>query len=81
MIVRPFPQLRPQIRDHVWLPTSEAWENFYRHVEDWLAGRGVGALFVVVDNSPPELAAADVVVRYTRNRAVPPYGLIDDAVD
>ena len=56
-------------------------ENFYRHVKDWLAGPGVGAQLIVVDNSPPEFIVADVVVRYTRNRDVPPYGLIDDAID
>ncbi|WP_157172798.1 DNA recombination protein RecN [Nocardia exalbida] len=56
-------------------------ENFYRHVKDWLSGPGAGAQLVVVDNSPPDLVAEDVVVRYSRNHAVPPYGLIDDAID
>jgi hypothetical protein len=56
-------------------------ENFYRHVKTWLAGPGNGAQLVVVDNSPPDVVADDVVVRYTRNRAVPPYGLIEDAID
>lgn len=56
-------------------------ENFYRHVKQWLAGPGVGAQLVVVDNSPPEVVASDIVVRYTRSRTLPPYGLIDDAID
>ncbi|NGY66485.1 hypothetical protein G7043_47155 [Lentzea sp. NEAU-D13] len=56
-------------------------ENFYRHVKQWLAGPGVGAQLVVVDNSPPEAVAGDIVVRYTRSRTLPPYGLIDDAFD
>jgi AAA domain len=56
-------------------------ENFYLHVRRWLAGEGSGAQLVVVDNSPPEIVSNDVVVRYTRNRDVPPYGLIDNAVD
>ena len=56
-------------------------ENFYRHVKTWLAGPGIGAQLIVVDNSPPELVAGDVVVRYTRNSEVPPYGLIDNAID
>ncbi|MFI1240323.1 hypothetical protein [Nocardia salmonicida] len=56
-------------------------ENFYRHVKAWLAGPGAGAQLVVVDNSPPELVSSDVVVRYSRNHAAPPYGLIDDATD
>ncbi|MFE3754375.1 hypothetical protein ACFXO9_08720 [Nocardia tengchongensis] len=56
-------------------------ENFYRHVKEWLAGPGTGAQLVVVDNSPPDLVADDVVVRYSRSYAVPPYGLIEDATD
>ncbi|MFC6870974.1 ATP-binding protein [Haloechinothrix salitolerans] len=56
-------------------------ENFYRHAKNWLAGPGQGAQLVVVDNSPPDSVAADVVVRYTRDPATPPYGLIEDAID
>jgi hypothetical protein len=56
-------------------------ENFYRHVKHWLAHAGAGAQLVVVDNSPPEFVAEDVVVHYTRNRDIPPYGLIDNAID
>lgn len=56
-------------------------ENFYSHVREWLATDGVGAQLIVVDNSPPESVAADVVVHFTRDRSRPPYGLIVDAVD
>ncbi|MFD4671997.1 hypothetical protein ACFWNN_19860 [Lentzea sp. NPDC058450] len=56
-------------------------ENFYRHAKRWLAGPGVGAQLVVVDNSPPETVAGDIVKRFTRSRTNPPYGLIDDATD
>jgi hypothetical protein len=56
-------------------------ENFYRHVQQWLRNVGVGAQLVIIDNSPPEFIADDVVIRYTRNRTVPPYGLIDNATD
>jgi hypothetical protein len=56
-------------------------ENFYRHVQGWLAGPGAGAQLVVIDNSPPDLVANDVIVRYTRNPDIPPYGLIDNATD
>jgi hypothetical protein len=56
-------------------------DNFYAHVQDWLSGPGEGAQLIVIDNSPPESVAAHVVVRYTRDRNVAPYGLIDDAVD
>jgi hypothetical protein len=53
-------------------------ERIYRHLEDWLAGRGVGAQIVVADNAPPPTAAHDVIVRYSRRADQPPYGLIDD---
>jgi hypothetical protein len=56
-------------------------ENFYQHARRWLASSGTGAQLVVIDNSPPELVADDVVIRYTRNQSVPPYGLIDNAID
>lgn len=54
-------------------------ENFYRHVKTWLAGDGAGAQLIVIDNSPPDLVSDDVVVRFTRSSAVPPYGLIPEA--
>lgn len=54
-------------------------ENFYNHAKGWLATEGVGAQLIVVDNSPPESVADDVVTRYTRDAAEPPYGLIVDA--
>lgn len=60
---------------------SRLVENFYRHAKTWLAGPGAGAQLVVIDNSPPDTVAADVVVHYTRNRDIPPYGLIEDATD
>lgn len=56
-------------------------ENFYSHAKRWLASDGAGAQLIVVDNSPPESVANDVVVRYTRDPQIPPYGLIHDAVD
>jgi hypothetical protein len=56
-------------------------ENFYRHTRRWLAGPGSGAQLVIIDNSPPDSMSADVVVRYTRNPDVPPYGLIDNETD
>jgi hypothetical protein len=55
--------------------------NFYGHVKEWLAGPGSGAQLIVVDNTPPESMAEDVVIRFTRDPNVPPYGLIVDAVD
>jgi len=60
------------------LADSRTIERIYRHIEDWLAGRGVGAQIVVADNAPPPTAAADVIVRFSRRPDRPPYGLIDD---
>ncbi len=44
----------------------------------WLDGAGHGAQVVVVDNTPPQVATAHVVVRYTRDPAMAPFGLIED---
>ena len=60
---------------------SRLVENFYRHVREWLAGDGLGAQLVVIDNSPPSFFSDHVVVHYTRDPQLPPYGLITDAVD
>jgi hypothetical protein len=53
-------------------------ERFYRHVDNWLSSTGLGAQVIFVDNTPPELAVERIVVRYTRDPAVPPFGLIDN---
>ncbi|MEV0327445.1 DNA recombination protein RecN [Micromonospora echinospora] len=53
--------------------------DFYRHLHAWLAGPGVGAQVVLVDNAPPPEAADDVILRFSRRVDQPPYGLIDDA--
>jgi hypothetical protein len=66
-------------RDDADFADTTLVENFYRHVKTWLAGDGAGAQLIVVDNSPPELVADDVVVRFTRSSSVPPYGLIPEA--
>ncbi|TCC21668.1 ATP-binding protein [Kribbella sindirgiensis] len=54
-------------------------ENFYAHAKNWLATDGIGAQLIVVDNSPPASVDADVVVAYTRDPEIPPYGLIPEA--
>ncbi|MFE4305711.1 DNA recombination protein RecN [Streptomyces sp. NPDC056891] len=53
-------------------------DDFYHHLSTWLADHGAGAQLIVADNSPPLLAAGDVVVRFTRDETRPPYGLIED---
>lgn len=55
--------------------------NFYEHARRWLAGAGAGAQLIVIDNTPPHSVREDVVVRYTRDPEVAPYGLITNAVD
>lgn len=53
-------------------------ERLYVHISSWLANQGLGAQVIVVDNTPPDSEADAVVVRYTRDPAVPPFGLIDN---
>jgi hypothetical protein len=56
-------------------------ENFYNHAKVWLTADGAGAQLIIVDNSPPESVAADVIIRFTRDPAESPYGLITDATN
>jgi hypothetical protein len=53
-------------------------ERLYSHVETWLADAGQGAQIIVVDNTPPAAVEPHIVVRYTRDPAVEPFGLIDN---
>ena len=59
---------------------SVAVADFYKHLHDWLAGPGLGAQIVVVDNAPPVSVDHDIVVRFSRRADQPPYGLIEDEV-
>jgi len=52
----------------------------YRHIEGWLAAAGEGAQILIVDNDPPAWVDDAVVVRFSRDAANPPYGLIDNEV-
>jgi LSD1 subclass zinc finger protein len=52
--------------------------DIYRHLQGWLAGRGAGAQIIVADNAPPLEADLHVILRFSRRRDRPPYGLIDD---
>ena len=51
----------------------------YRHIVQWLAGAGLGAQIIIVDNDPPAWVEG-VVIRFTRDAGNPPYGLIDNEV-
>lgn len=55
-------------------------ERFYRHLATWLDGPGQGAQILIVDNTPPDLIAENVVVRFTRDPNTPPFGLIENEV-
>jgi hypothetical protein len=80
MIDSPQKNLKP--RDGVADPEIEdpnsITDAVYLHLLTWAAGAGKDSQLIVVDNAPPIRAEAAVVVRYTANAAVPPYGLIDD---
>ncbi|MEV4219103.1 hypothetical protein [Nonomuraea sp. NPDC049725] len=54
--------------------------NVYGHIDSWLSGAGRGAQIIIVDNAPPAQASEDVIVRFTGNPSIAPYGLIDDAI-
>lgn len=53
-------------------------ERLYTHVETWLSDAGQGAQIIVVDNTPPAAVEPHIVVRYTRDPEVEPFGLIDN---
>ncbi|MDK1329124.1 hypothetical protein [Arthrobacter sp. zg-Y1143] len=53
-------------------------ERVYAHLVEWLSSAGAGAQVIVVDNTPPNNVEEHVVVRYTRNPEVEPFGLIDN---
>ncbi|WP_431813073.1 hypothetical protein [Kocuria sp. cx-455] len=53
-------------------------ERLYDHIQNWLEQAGQGAQIIVVDNTPPTAVEDQVVVRYTRDPAMKPFGLIDN---
>jgi hypothetical protein len=55
-------------------------ERVYQHIVNWLEGAGRDAQVIIVDNTPPDLFAGHVVVRYTRDPNRPPFGLIENEV-
>lgn len=55
-------------------------ERLYEHILTWLEGAGRGAQVIVVDNTPPANVEDCVRVRYTRDPANPPFGLIANEV-
>lgn len=55
-------------------------ERLYEHLLNWLDHAGRGAQVIIVDNTPPANADEHVIVRYTRDPANPPFGLIANEV-
>jgi hypothetical protein len=53
-------------------------ERFYRHLVNWLGGKGFGAQIIIVDNTPPPIAEQYVIKHYTRDPSHGIYGLIDN---
>jgi hypothetical protein len=53
-------------------------ERFYRHIINWLENAGRGAQVIIVDNTPPPIAAPYVVVEFTRDPNRGRFGLIDN---
>ncbi|WP_241266745.1 DNA recombination protein RecN [Streptomyces scabichelini] len=53
-------------------------DDFYRYLRQWLQDRDDMAQVIIADNSPPDLVEEHVIVRFSRDEAHPPYGLIDD---
>ena len=47
-------------------------QHVYRHLEGWLARAGQGVQIIVADNALPPAAAADGVVRFSRQADKPP---------
>ena len=56
-------------------------EKMYHHIIDKSNEYGNNAQIIIVDNEPPLFAQEYVIVKYSRNKDKPPYGLIDDETE
>jgi hypothetical protein len=54
-------------------------ERMWAHIATWCDAHPQAQL-IVVDNTPPPLVENRVIVRYSRDANVPPYGLISDEI-
>jgi hypothetical protein len=52
-------------------------ERMWTHMERWCENHP-GAQLVIVENTPPPLVDDNVIIRFSRDPGVPPYGLITD---
>jgi hypothetical protein len=55
-------------------------ERVYQHILNWLSDAGRGAQVLIVDNTPPDLYASHIAVRYTRDPDRAPFGLIANEI-
>lgn len=53
-------------------------ERLYDHIQSWLEKAGQGAQIIVEDKTSPAAFEDQIVVRYTRDPATEPFGLIDN---
>lgn len=53
-------------------------EKLYEHIIQKSNDYGNMSQIIIVDNEPPLFAQEYVIVKYSRNKDLPPYGLIDD---
>jgi len=53
-------------------------EKLYEHIIQKSNDYGNKSQIIIVDNEPPLFAQEYVIVKYSRNKDLPPYGLIDD---
>ena len=65
----------PEYRD------TKIVDGLYSHIIEKASEYQNDSQWIIVDNEPPEIAEKFIVVRFTRNRDIPPYGLIDDEVE
>lgn len=57
-------------------------DRVYGHIQQWLGAHRGRAQIIIVDNEPPaSVEQGNVVVRYSGDPRVPPYGLIADAIE
>lgn len=77
LIDSPEKNLSPEKAGDIELLDPMIVESLWAHMAEW-CDRHPQAQLVVVENTPPASVADRVIVRYTRDPAHPPYGLIHD---
>jgi hypothetical protein len=72
--------IRPSDVDEEYRDTKIV-EKMYQHIIEKSKEYGNNAQIIIVDNEPPLFAQEYVIVKYSRNKEKPPYGLIDDETE